>query len=69
MFAQMAVFAVTGDQDLGAQDVVHRFQIGAVGMTRDMVETMAVVDHIHTLFGQRVLDPADGHLVAGNGLG
>ena len=55
MFAQVAVLAVVGDQDARAQDVVHRLEVGAVGVARHVVEPVAVVDHVDALFGQRVL--------------
>ena len=40
-------------------------QVGAVGMARDVVSPIAVVDHVHPLFGNGVDDPDDAALVAG----
>jgi hypothetical protein len=55
-----------GDDDLWADPLVHRGELGPAGMAGDVDLRLAVGDHPDAPRGKLVLDPADGDLVAGD---
>jgi hypothetical protein len=69
LFEHVAELAVDGDDDLGADPVVHGGKLGPARVAGDMDRSLLVGDHLDALCGQLVLDAADGDLVAGNLLG
>ena len=44
VLAQVAVLAVHGDHELRVDEVVHALDVGAVGVARDVVGAVAVLD-------------------------
>ena len=67
MFAQMAVFAVHRQHHIGQKQAVHVFQIGAVGVARNVVFAIAVIHNGDTLFRKGVDHFKHFTLIARNG--
>ena len=67
VFAQMPVFAMHWQQHVGQEKSMHMFQIRTVGVARDMVFAIAVIDDINTDFRQRVDDLQHFPLIPRNG--
>ena len=56
-------------QDFGTDPAIHGFEFGATGVAGHMDFGLTVGNHQDILLRQRILDAADGDLVAGNLLG
>ena len=66
LLAHVARLAVDRDEDLRPHPAVHRGELGPPGMARDVDVRLALGDDQHAEVAQRVHDPADGDLVAGD---
>jgi len=67
VFGEMQRLAVRRHGDLRLQPIVELSDLGAARMAGNVDEMGAVGDDLDALLGQRVDDPADRLLVAGNG--
>ena len=69
VLAQMTMLAMHRDQHLRLHDIMQRFQIRAVCVTGDVVETGGIINHIHTHLRELVDDADHAAFIARDGFG
>ena len=68
MLPQMAVLAMHRNNHLRVHQLMCLGNVRAIGMTRDMIKAVVVIDDINTHFGKLVHDRDHATLVARNSL-